>query len=106
MTAPLLERVAGVPIGWASARSPGRGHQLDPVRVLSERHDVGIVATESDTVPGSAGDAEPAVQDVRANIDVLRVAARCRRTEGDVERLRRCIVRTKLGHDRRREGQP
>lgn len=39
-------RVAGAPISWGVCEVPGWGIQLDPDRVLTEMHDVGLTATE------------------------------------------------------------
>lgn len=46
MSRPLRERVAGAPISWGVCEVPGWGFQLDPATVLSQMHEIGLVATE------------------------------------------------------------
>jgi inosose dehydratase len=42
----MTDRIAGAPISWGVCEVPGWGYQLTPDRVLTEMHDVGLVATE------------------------------------------------------------
>jgi len=39
-------RIAGAPISWGVCEVPGWGHQLGPDRVLKERREIGLAATE------------------------------------------------------------
>lgn len=39
-------KIAGAPISWGVCEVPGWGHQLAPVRVLSEMQQLGLTATE------------------------------------------------------------
>ncbi|MGV0770180.1 sugar phosphate isomerase/epimerase family protein [Mycobacterium syngnathidarum] len=39
-------KIAGAPISWGVCEVPGWGYQLDPERVLTEMHGVGLSATE------------------------------------------------------------
>ncbi len=41
-----VNRIAGAPISWGVSEVPNWGHQLTPERVLAERHEVGLSATE------------------------------------------------------------
>jgi inosose dehydratase len=41
-----VQRVAGAPISWGVCEVPGWGYQMDPKRVLTEMHEIGLNATE------------------------------------------------------------
>ena len=41
-----MDRLAGAPISWGVCEVPGWGVELPPARVLSEMHELGLVATE------------------------------------------------------------
>ena len=43
---PIADRLAGAPISWGVCEVPGWGWQLDPAVVLSQMHELGLVATE------------------------------------------------------------
>lgn len=43
---PIADRLAGAPISWGVCEVPGWGWQLDPVTVLSQMQELGLVATE------------------------------------------------------------
>jgi len=41
-----VQRVAGAPISWGVCEVPGWGYQMNPSRVLTEMHEMGLTATE------------------------------------------------------------
>jgi inosose dehydratase len=41
-----VQRVAGAPISWGVCEVPGWGYQMNPSRVLTEMHELGLTATE------------------------------------------------------------
>ncbi len=43
---PITDRLAGAPISWGVSEVPGWGWQLEPATVLSQMHELGLVATE------------------------------------------------------------
>lgn len=62
-------RLAGAPISWGVCEVPGWGHQLSAQRVLSEMHELGLVATEF----GPAGWLPAKPEDRIALLDGLRL---------------------------------
>lgn len=56
-----VDRIAGAPISWGLCEVPGWGHQLTPERVLTEMHQLGLVATEFGPPGFLAPDAESRV---------------------------------------------
>lgn len=58
-----VDRIAAAPISWGVCEVPGWGHQMEPVRVLSEMRALGLTATELGP-PGFLPDAPEAKVEV------------------------------------------